>query len=169
MVIPMAFPGGMDTVPVEVAHLLKPVRWCVQSLWVLFVVFAFLIPPNALSVLIVACVGTFFLYQDEQMRSCYEKLAQCTGGLCRPGVSCILPLFLFCAADTIFGVIQIIQVMRALGYKKFFENPIADAILLEWVVELVLAVLSFKILKAVMPEDVLTAPLGQPGGDAYRP
>lgn len=178
MVIPVntgAALGRVDDLPDETKRLLPFFKVCTILLYIEAILYFLFVPRDPLTALITlfpAILGTFTMYEDQHLKHAYECLRQTVLGqyCCREGgLSNLAPLFVLSAVNASVIILQIWPFLARFGFAAalFGSGWISlniDLLLSIGLVQLVIAVISFKILKVALPPDDMQGYQRLPGG-----
>lgn len=177
MVIPVstgAALGRVDDLPEESRKLLPFFKVCVIILYLEAILYFLFVPRDPLTALITlfpAILGTFTMYEDEHLKHAYECLRQTVFGqyCCREGgLSNLAPLFVLSAVNASVIILQIWPFLAKFGLSAFYDSGyssfVIDLLLGIGIVQLIIAIISYKLLKVALPPDDMSGYQRLPGG-----
>eukprot|EP00931_Biecheleriopsis_adriatica_P118144 TRINITY_DN93600_c0_g1_i1.p1 TRINITY_DN93600_c0_g1~~TRINITY_DN93600_c0_g1_i1.p1 ORF type:complete len:214 (+),score=40.23 TRINITY_DN93600_c0_g1_i1:56-697(+) len=175
MVIPMANPGvNFASLPEDAQRMLAMLKYPVIGLWFFGFLFALFSPFSALSTMALAIFGTYTLSEDAQMAQCYAIIRRSAIGQCcgTGGLQMLMPFVVLSGLNSVVDSMQLLQVFSQFGWASF-KFPAVDMLIGIWACETTSTVLSWRVLKAVLPN---LAPLdgyqglpGEPNGAGGQP
>ncbi|CAJ1383246.1 unnamed protein product [Effrenium voratum] len=161
MVIPLPANESITALPDEARRLLASTKYFVFGLWAFSIVLGIFSPLSAISTWCLAIFGTYLLHEDPQMSSCYDAIRSSAIGQCcgTGGLRMLMPFFLLGSINSMVDAASLIQFFSTYGWKTFEMIPV-DALLGIFLCELSCSIISYRVLKLVLP----TGPLA----DGYQ-
>lgn len=172
MVLPLMPPnvGTIENLPPEVRSLLGKAKYFVIGLWVFGGIFFIFNPISALSTLCLAIFGTFLLSEDPALANCYSCLRESLIGQCcgNGGLQMLAPFLLLSAINSLVDGVEVVQLLSMYGF-QVLQAPAVDLLLGIWICELGSTIISWKVMKAILPtiappDNYQQLPGGMPGG-----
>jgi len=171
MVIPLpANSDSIQSLPEDARRLLGFTKYFVMGLWVFSFIFGIFTPLSALSTWCLAIFGTYLLSEDPQMSQCYEIIRNSSLGACcgTGGLRMLMPFFLLGFVNSLVDSASLIQIFSTYGWQTFKVIPV-DALLGIWICEMACTLISWRVLKTILPLGPLEGYQELSGGPSQGP
>lgn len=130
----------------------RRLKQCVLALWLVGIIDLCVNPFHGLSTVLLASMGTALLAEDPQVTPCFRLLS--TVSLqdgCAHGMPMLMPFLFMCDAYVLLDGMDLATQCSEHGLSQVIQVPVYDVFAGVWLCELYAAVLTWRIVREVMP------------------